>query len=78
MGFYMKKNSKNKSSNVFPFSDEIKQAKYGFKKMVDEMSDGEFIHFIMLFFDFIEDIDFEDDDFDYMYDEDFECDELPF
>lgn len=80
----MKKNSKNKNAN-YPFASEIKQAKYEFKKMIDEMSDEEFIDFNMLFFEFLDDVgylddeEFEYDDYDKdVYDTLEECEDLPF
>lgn len=57
----MKKKSTNQNSN-YPFSNEIKQVKYEFKKMVDEMPDEEFVIFMLHFIECLE--EFEDDDFD--------------
>ncbi len=74
--FYMKKSSKNKSSNNFPFANEIKESKYEFKKMIDEMPDEEFIDFILLFMDFVDRLNEFDDYED--YDEQDEYEELPF
>ncbi len=42
------KNSKLNKTNKFPFSNEIKKAKEGFKQMVDEMSDEEFLDFAFM------------------------------
>ena len=68
----MKKNSNNKYNN--PFSNEIKQSKHAFTKMIDKMSDEEFVHFMLMFMDFVEDLaDFEDESF-----EDDDCEFLPF
>ena len=35
-----------KKNNKYPFSNEIKEMKDNFKKMIDSMSDDEFIDFI--------------------------------
>ncbi len=43
-----KRNSKLNKANQFPFSNEIKKAKEGFKQMVDEMSDEEFLDFAFM------------------------------
>lgn len=76
----MKKNSNN-DSRKFPFADETKEAKYHFKKMIDEMPDEEFMLFVLHFLDYIQDFDdFYDgdyaDDFDPFDDDNLE--ELPF
>lgn len=73
----MKKKRTNKPDNIYPFSNEIKRSKYEFKKMIDEMPDEEFVDFMLLFFDFVD--NFEDEDFEYFEDETdekFDC--LPF
>ena len=48
---------RSNNNNKFPFSNELEQAKYHFKKMIDEMSDAEFIDFIMSFMEFVENFD---------------------
>ncbi len=58
----MKKNSNNKNSNKLPFENETKQAKYEFIKMIESMPDDEFEIFIVLFFDFLENQGFLDDE----------------
>lgn len=63
-----KKNSKRNETNNFPFLNEIKKAKEGFKQMIDEMSDEEFIDFAFLITLMTEELDddLEDlDDFDF-------------
>ena len=53
----------NNQSNNFPFSSEIKKAKDEFKKMIDDMSDEEFMDFsftLMLYLEDTEYGDFED------------------
>lgn len=52
--------NKNNSKNNFPFSNEIKKMKNEFKKMIDEMSDDDFIDLIS-FLAYSSD-DFEDED----------------
>ncbi len=75
----MKKNINKKSSNCFPFANEIKQSKHEFKKMIDEMPDEEFINFMLLFMDFIDDLNEFDDYENYdEYDEQDKYEELPF
>ncbi len=75
----MKKNNKNEPTNNYPFANEIKHAKHEFKKMIDQMSDEEFIDFNMLFFEFLDDVGYLDDDYDEdFYDDIDECAELPF
>lgn len=75
---------KNSKSNNFPYSNEIKKAREGFKKMIDEMSDEEFLDFSFLIATMIEDLEDDmDDDFydDLNNDFDNECFEdeaLPF
>lgn len=69
--------SKKKSSNKFPFANEIKELKYGFKKVIDDMPDEEFIDFMLLFMDFVE--EFTDDELEeWEYDDSEEYEELPF
>lgn len=55
------KKTKNQSNN-FPFANEIKKAKDEFKKMIDEMTDEEFLEFSFLMMQFTD--DFEDDIWD--------------
>lgn len=66
-----KKNKKNDTNN-FPFSsDEVKQLKAKFKKMIDEMGDEEFLDFSFALMDlymYFGDEEWDDDEFD---DEDF-------
>ena len=59
-----KKNNKNQSNN-FPFSNEIKKAKDEFKRMIDEMSDEEFMDFTFMLMLYSE--DFEADEFEEEY-----------
>ena len=75
-----KKNSKRNEANNFPFSNEIKKAKEGFKQMIDEMSDEEFIDFSLLITLMTEDLDEDLEDLeDLDFDEEFLDDlELPF
>lgn len=68
----MKKKSTNKNSN-YPFFNEMKQVKYEFKKMIDEMPDEEFAIFMLHFIEWLEEL--EGEEFD-DYDEEFE--DLPF
>ena len=77
----MKKQSNNRSNN-FPFANKTKRLKYEFIEMIQSMSDGAFESFIILFLDYLEYIDFFDDDLeeDFYDDEDeiFENEDLPF
>lgn len=68
----MKKKNTNKNSN-YPFFNEMKQVKYEFKKMVDEMPDEEFAIFMLHFIEWLEEL--EGEEFD-DYDE--EIEDLPF
>lgn len=74
----MKNKSTNKNSK-YPFSNEMKQIKYEFKKMIDTMPDEEFAIFMLHFIEWIEGLEeFEDEDFE-DYDEEFEeLEDLPF
>ena len=54
----------NNIDNTFPFANETKKAKYDFIKMIESMPDDEFEHFIILFFDFLEDSGFLDDEYE--------------
>lgn len=74
----MKNKNTNKNSK-FPFSNEMKQAKYEFKRMIDTMPDEEFAIFMLNFIEWVEDLDeFADADFvDYNEDVD-ELEDLPF
>ncbi len=65
-----KKNIKNNTSK-FPFSDEVKQLKAEFKKMIDEMDDEEFLDFSFALMDLSMDFDDEEWDDDEFDDEDF-------
>lgn len=47
------KKSKNNKKNNFPYSNEIKQLKDEFKKMIDKMSDEEFLDFSFTFMGFM-------------------------
>lgn len=60
----MKKHSNNKNSSKFPFENETKQAKNDFIKMIESMPDDEFESFIVLFFDFLENLGFLDDEYE--------------
>ena len=64
-----KKRNTNKNNN-FPFSNEIKQMKEEFKKMIDEMPDEDFIDLVS-FLMFSSD-EFEDED--WLYEEEWEDD----
>lgn len=57
------KRTKNQNNN-FPFSNEIKKAKDEFKKMIDEMTDEEFLDFSFFMMQFTDDLEdeFWDDD----------------
>ena len=79
-----KKQSNKRNNNEFPYKSEIKQMKYEFNKMINNMPDEEFIDFLMLFLNFIDLMDdgfdindfldeYENDDID-TYDED----DMPF
>lgn len=65
------KKHSNKRKNNFPFANEIKEARYGFKKMIDEMPDEEFMEFILLFLDFVDMFDNEDNNLDEFLEEDY-------
>lgn len=69
-----KKNEKNKCSNNFPFSSELKELRYSFKTMIDDMPDNEFLDFMLLFTEFVCDLE----EYDYEEELDDEYDELPF
>ena len=77
----MKKQSNNRSNNL-PFSNETKRMKHEFIEMIQSMSDNEFECFITLFLDYVEYLDFFDDNLEeYFYDEEdeiFENEDLPF
>ena len=64
------KKHSNKRKNNFPFANEIKEARYGFKKMIDEMPDEEFMEFLMLFLDFVDILNDEEDEYDEFWGED--------
>ena len=72
-----KKNSKPNKANNFSFSNEIKKAKEGFKQMLDEMSDEEFIDFAFMITLMTEELenDLDDSDFD---EEMWDDEEVPF
>lgn len=55
----MNKKNKNKNSkkNNFPYLNEIKHLKDEFKKMIDEMSDEEFLSFTFDFMGFMNEYD---------------------
>ncbi len=72
----MKKNSNKESNNCFPFANELKQARHEFKRMIDEMPDEEFMDFMLLFMDFVDDLNEFDELAD--YDEQDEYEELSF
>jgi hypothetical protein len=57
----MSNKSKNKQNKIcnFPYSNEVKQMKDEFKKMIDEMSDEAFLDFSFALMTFMD--DFEDD-----------------
>lgn len=57
------KRTKNQNNN-FPFANEIKKAKDEFKKMIDEMTDEEFLDFSFFMMQFTDDLEdeFWDDD----------------
>lgn len=55
----MSNKRKNKQNINIPYSNEVKKAKEEFKKMIDEMSDEEFIDFSFLLMGFTD--NFEDD-----------------
>ena len=63
-------NKKNKQNDInkFPFSDEVKQLKAEFKKMIDEMDDEEFLDFTFALMDLSMDFDDEEWD-DYEFDD---------
>lgn len=51
----------NNKKSKYPFANEVKKMKDNFKKMIDSMSDGEFLEFI----EFINSCaEFSDEDFD--------------
>ena len=52
----------------------ILEAKESIKKMIDDMSNEEFLEFNMLLLDFIEDDDYWEDDDDDEFDDDFDDD----
>ena len=52
-------NKRKNNKNSFPYSNELKRAREEFKKMIDEMSDEEFLDFSFLLMQFTE--DFEDE-----------------
>ena len=71
-----KKNSKTNKANNFPYSNEIKRAKEGFKQMIDEMSDEEFLDFAFMITLMTEELE---NDFDSDLDEDvWEDEKVPF
>lgn len=74
----MKKKRTNQNTN-YPFSNEMKQVKYEFKKMIDEMPDEEFAIFMLHFIEWLEELEeLEYDDIE-DYDEEFEeSEDLPF
>lgn len=56
----MSKKSKNKQDKKiinFPFSNEVKQAKEEFKRMIDDMTDEQFMEFSFLMMTITSDID---------------------
>lgn len=61
---------RNKNNNNFPFSNEIKQMKDSFKRLIDDMPDEEFIDMISFLMYSME--EFEDED--WTFDEDWEDD----
>lgn len=70
------KNSKLNKANPFPFSNEIKKAKEGFKQMVDEMSDQEFLDFAFMITLMTEELE---NDLDFNFDNEFlEDEDVPF
>lgn len=74
----MSKKKKNKSDelNNFSYSNEIKKAKEGFKQMIDEMTDEEFLDFAFMITLMTEELE---TDFDSDLDEDaLEDEEVPF
>lgn len=74
----MKNKNTNKDSK-YPFSNEMKQAKYEFKKMIDTMPDEEFAIFMLHFIEWLEELEeLEDDDFEDYDEESEELENLPF
>ena len=56
------KNKQNKKIINFPFSNEVKQAKEEFKRMIDDMTDEQFMEFSFLMMTITSDIDEEWED----------------
>lgn len=52
-----KKNKQDKKVINFPFSNEVKQAKEEFKRMIDDMTDDQFIEFSFLMMTITSDVD---------------------
>lgn len=70
------KNSKTNKANNFPYSNEIRKAKEGFKQMIDAMSDEEFLDFAFMITLMTEELE---DDWDENFDEEmWEDEEVPF
>ena len=56
------------NNNIYPFANEVKEMKDHFKKMIDSMSDADFL-------DFIDMINTLSDSYDDNYDDDFFADD---
>lgn len=65
---------KHNNKNNFPFSNEVKQIKDEFKRMIDTMSDDDFMS--MISFLMLDSYDFEDED--WTFDEEWEDEAIKF
>ena len=67
-------NKKNEQNNInkFPYSNEVKQLKAEFKKMIDEMGDEEFLDFSFALMELSMDFDDEEWDEEDEFDEEFD------